>query len=424
LIGMGKGTLPVEVDAEKRITAQFNASHDIQIEMEVVEGGQAGDTLRREIELGAAPDIVGPMDLRAASEMGDIWLDISRLIQAQQYDLSGFIGGSTEYFQLDDPEGVFSLPFAVDPSILYFNKSLFDAEGMNYPPDAYGEKYRWKNEDGSISEMDWSVNTLREIALRLTKDARGKHPLEAGFDKEHIVQFGFASQLGDLREQAALFGTGSFLSPDGKSATIPAMWRTGLRWYYDGLWNDVFMPIADYLGTDALNMGDPFNSGRVAMTQARLQYTCCLGTDLSWDIAPVPSHRGGITAVLQAESYFILSSTKHPEEALEVLEYLVGDAAPNLLAVYGQMPARKDAQESFWNPLKKKYPSVQHWHVAVESVMYADVPSCILAMPANRRAEERIAAFQTELLTLSNLDIDRSLDELRGDLQKIFSAAP
>lgn len=423
MIGADQGILPIEVDAEKRIAAQFNAGHDIRLELEIVEGGEVGDRLREEIARGNGPDIVGPMDMRMASEMGDIWLDLSPLIRANHFDLAQFAEGSAEYFK-DRNGKTISLPFAVDPSFLYYNKTLFDAAGMNYPPAAYDEKYRWQNADGSVKELDWDVDTLRQVALRLTVDAGGKHPSDPGFRRDRIVQFGFASQLGDLREQASLFGTGSFVGADGTSAQIPDAWRAGIQWYADGMWGAPFLPNAEYLGTDMLNAGDPFNSGRVAIAQSHLHYTCCLREDIQWDLAPVPSYRGKATAVSKGASFFIPAATKYPQEAFAVLQYLTGDAAPALLAVYEQMPALQRVQSEFWNPLRARYPTVQHWEAAMASLAHADFPSCMLTMPNNSVAEERIAAFQSRLLLTPGLDPDRALEELRAELQAVFIASP
>ena len=62
-------------------------------------------------------------------------------------------------------------------------------------------------------------------------------------------------------------------------------------------------------------------------------------------------HRGGArrttaqtTAAFNADTFRIMKDSKHPDEAFEVLTYLLGDAAPQLLQIYGGMPARPDEQ--------------------------------------------------------------------------------
>ena len=83
------------------------------------------------------------------------------------------------------------LPFAVFPSAMFYNKALFDEAGLNYPPGAYGEKYVMP--DGS--EVDWSWDTVAEVAKLLTVDVNGKNATEADFDKTQIVQYGFTWQF-------------------------------------------------------------------------------------------------------------------------------------------------------------------------------------------------------------------------------------
>jgi multiple sugar transport system substrate-binding protein len=424
LVGVGKGTLPVEVEAEKRIVAAFNASHSFALELEIADGGDAETRLREEWAQGQGPDLVGPMDMRMASELGDVWLNVSGLIHDRNVASSQFIAGSTAYFQ-DRGGNVLSLPFAVDPSFLYYNKALFDAAGMNYPPAAYGDTYQWKNPDGTTREMAWDVDTLRQVAQRLTVDSEGRHSADPGFRRDKIVQFGFASQLGDLREQLSLFGAGSFVAGDGVTAQIPDAWRAGVHWFAGGLWGTPFLPNADYLGTEFLNAGDPFNSGRVAMAQAYLGYACCLQEDLPWDLAPVPSYQGRTTAVSKGESFFIPSASRHPAEAFAALQFLAGgETASDLLAVYGEMPALRALQTAFWKPLRTRYPAVQHWDIAMAGLADADIPSSLLALPNNSAAEELVAAFQTKMLMTPGLDEKSALDELRADLQAVFSAGP
>jgi multiple sugar transport system substrate-binding protein len=424
LVGVGKGTLPVEVETEKRLAAGFNANHKFTLQLEVVDGGEAETRLREEMAQGLGPDLVGPMDMRIASEMGNAWLNVSGLIHDQNIASAQFVAGSMAYFQ-DRKGKELSLPFAVDPSLIYYNKTLFDSAGLNYPPVAYGEKYQWKNQDGSTLELAWDVDTLRKLALALTIDSEGRHPADPGFRRDKIVQFGFASQLGDLREQLSLFGAGSFLGSDGVTAQIPDAWRAGVRWFADGLWGMPFIPNADYLGTELLNAGDPFNSGRVAMAQAYLGYACCLQEQISWDLAPLPAYQSKITAVSKGESFFIPAGTKHPAEAFAALQFLTGkEAASELLAVYEEMPALQELQSAFWKPLRTRYPAVRHWDVAMAGLANADIPSSLLALPNNGKAEEIIAAFQTKLLMTPGLAVDSALEELRAELQAVFAASP
>jgi len=143
----------------------------------------------------------------------------------------------------------------------------------------------------------------------------------------------------------------------------------------------------------------------------------------NWDIAATPSYNGQITSKLHADTFRILKTTEHPDEAFTVLAYLLDDAAPDLLLVYGAMPAHKSLQKAFFEGLDEKYPQGVDWQVAIDSLSYADHPSHESWMPNFAKADDRIKAFQSLYENTPDLDLDAELDKLRDDLQAIFDEA-
>jgi multiple sugar transport system substrate-binding protein len=142
----------------------FNASHDdIKLVLEIVQNDVAYDQLRTEIASGNAPDIVGPVGIRGANEFLGLWLDLQPLVDATGYDLGQYDEATVEFYREDG--GLTGIPFAVFPSVIYFNRDLFDEAGLDYPPQAYGEPYA----DGD----PWDWNKVEELAMLLTVDANG-----------------------------------------------------------------------------------------------------------------------------------------------------------------------------------------------------------------------------------------------------------
>src|SRR5690606_12107429 len=179
------------------------------------------------------------------------------------------------------------------------------------------------------------------------------------------------------------------------------------------------MPNAAQEGSDLLAQRHPFESGNVAMAQSHLWYTCCLsGTE--WDAAALPSYNGTVTARLHADTFRVMNTTDHPEEAFEVLAYLTGPASVDLLAVYGGMPAREADQGAFFASLNEKYTQIPNWDVARASLGYADVPSHELPMPNHNRANDRLDTFKSLLDSLPGVVVDDEIDALLADLQVIF----
>ena len=62
-------------------------------------------------------------------------------------------------FYRSDEFGLEGLPFAIFPSMLYYQRDMFDEADLEYPPHAYGDPYVLDGE-----EVTWDFDTLRELA--------------------------------------------------------------------------------------------------------------------------------------------------------------------------------------------------------------------------------------------------------------------
>lgn len=417
-VGLGAGGQPEQIAAQEAVVEAFNASQsEIRLEIEIVDNNVAYNTLGTLIATGNSPDIVGPVGADGTNAFVGNFLDLDPLIEASGYDLSQFEDATVQAQRSDD--GLIGLPFAIFPSFLYYRPSLFDEAGLNYPPSEYGAPYVW--EDGT--EVEWNFETLREIGLILTVDSNGYDATEEEFDSSSIEQWGFVSQWNEPRGHASLFGAANPIDEDG-NAVIPQSWTDAFNWFYDGIWEDNFIPNAAQGGSDLLAQGNAFSSGRVALAHSHLWYTCCLGefTD-DWNIAPVPTHNGVATAKLHGDTFRILSGTQNPEAAFTVLTYLIGEASPELLVAYGGMPAREGEREAFFAGLDETYPQGVNWDVAIESIEYADNPNHETYLPNYSRTRDRFQAFQTLYEGTPGLDINAELEVLRADLQALYDTA-
>ena len=418
-VGLGAGTQEAQVTAQQAIVDEFNASQDdIKLVLEVVSQDPFA-VLATQIAAGNAPDVVGPMGIRGRASFPGAWLDLTDLIASNNYDLSDFDPALVDFYRLPD-QGQLGLPFAVYPSYITYNKDLFDEAGLAYPPSELGAPYI----DADGNERPWDIDTLRDLAMILTVDANGNDATSADFDPNNIVQFGFdVPQNDDLRGRATLFGPGNFVDAEG-NAVIPEAWVTGIKWHYDAMWKDHFYPTATYKNSTLLLEGNSFDSGNVAMSDNHLWYQACCVTTLTadWDIAPKPSYNGVVTAKLHADTLSIMRSTEHPQEAFEVLSYLIGPAANRLVSVYGGMPARKSLQGSYLDTfVEEHFPGKEaHWNLVTESLSYPDIPNHEEGMPNYNVARDRYDAFNAYINSTPGLDMDTELETLRADLQAIF----
>jgi multiple sugar transport system substrate-binding protein len=417
---LGAGDDPSQLKVEAQIVSNFNLSHpNIHLVFDHAAYLGARDALSTELGSGNGPDIVGPVGVGGAEAFHGQWLDLAPLITKNSYDLSQYSQGAVDFFKIGD-EGQVGIPFAIYPSELYYQPDMFDEIGLKYPPQKYGDKYTLP--DGS--QVDWNYDTLRTIAMQLTFDKSGKDATQAGFDPKSIVQYGFEPQRDDLRGLGAYWGAGKFLSDDGKTVQIPAAWATAWKWVYDGIWKDHFIE------TNA--GGYTFNSGKVAMQENFLWNVCCITeAGKNWNLAAIPSSNGQVTAAFNADTFRILKSSKHPNEAFTVLTYLLGDASRDLLNAYSGFPARTTAQADFYQQLSQQkddkgkpiYPPNVNWQVATDGVQYADNPNFEAYMPAYNQSVDLITKFLTRWTSTPGLDMDSEIGTLQTQLQAIWDKA-
>lgn len=418
-IGLGAGGQPEHQEAQNRLMEEFNATHDdIQIEIVVADFDVSRDTLSTMIASGDAPDIIGPVGIGGSNDYAGTFLNLDPIIEELDYDLSRWDPALIDFYR-DPEEGLTGLPFATFPSFVWYNRDLFDAAGVDYPPQAFGEPYA----DGE----EWNVEKLTEIAMLLTLDADGNNAMSEDFDPDNIVQFGYAPQWwgDDIRSGVTSpFGAGTFFDAESGKAVMPEAWAEGIRWLYDGWHNSHFIPSYDYNQSDMLLNGNVFNSGNVAMSITHLWYTCCVAEVPNWDIAVVPSYNGEYTAKLHADTFRVLEYTEHPMEAFMVLDYLVaGPAMPELLQVYGAAPSDEVFLQPFLDELDERFPQGVNWDVALASLAYPDEPSHEGWMPNYSEAVSVIQNWTLNIWATPGLDIDAEMEALLADLQPVFDAA-
>lgn len=419
-VGLGSGTDPAQVPVQEAVVKAFNESQDeIELLLEIIPYNSARDILSTQIAAGAGPDIIGPVGGSGSNAFYGQWLDLAPLVESSGYDLTQFGESSVNFFITE--EGQVGLPFATYPSALYYQPEMFDEAGLSYPPAAYGEMYVMP--DGS--EVEWTWETLTEVARILTVDVNGNDASMAEFDPTQIVQYGYVPQYQDPRAIGTFWQPGRLVADDGTTAQIPEAWAASWKWVYDGMWGEQpFIP--DYAVTQSpeFGAGNPFNSGKIAMAATHLWYTCCIGNaGETWNLGALPSYEGVVTANLNADTFRVWKGTKNPEATFKVLTYLIGEGSLDLLGIYGGMPARTADQDAFFANLDAKYPQGVNWDVMKAGTDLADIPSNEAWTPGYAEMYDRVNTFNTLMQSEAELDMDAAIEQLKTDLQGIFDKA-
>lgn len=430
-VGLGTGGNPEQLAAETAAVAKCNApdgpcaKNNIKLAIEVYQNDVAYDTLATQIATRNAPDIIGPIGIRALNGFGDQLLDLTKYVESKTLDTTGIEKNLIDQYVRSGKQ--IGIPYAVYPSFMYYNKDLFAEAGLKEPPHKVGEKYTMP--DGS--QVEWNWDTVAQLAKLLTVDSKGNAASEPGFDPKNIVQFGFDMQWTDPRGWATVIGgSGSAVASDGKTAQWPENWKKAIAWYYDRLWKDRTAPTQDYI--TALAGGNTFQSGKVAMDFVHTWYTCCIypGDNTtpvkSWDIAVAPvAMDGKVTAKLHADTMGIMATTLHPDAAVLAMNYLMSQ--PDIVVTYGAMPAKAADRTAFFEALDKRFaelnPTKVDWQVASAMLAHTESVNHESNLPNFLKADAAIKQLQSDMLTNASLNIETRIADLVKALQTTFSGS-
>ena len=421
---LGTGEDPTQKPTEDKVAAGFADKYPgSSMKFEVVTYDDAVATLSTQLAANA-PDIVGPVGIGGLGSFKGQWVDLGPYLTDSNYDMSVYDPKTVEFFQQDGVQ--VGVPFDLYPSMLWYKKEFFDEIDLTEPPHEWGATYTMP--DGS--EVDWSYDTLRQVAMLLTVDKNGKDATDPAFDSNNIVQFGFEPQRDDLRQTGAYFGAGSLVGEDGKTVVIPDAWEAAWKFMYDGIWKDHFIMTEAQFNDAKVGGGDQaFFGGHVAMANNFLWTSYGVTGDEAvvkdWNLAAIPSYNGTTTSPLNADTFSILKNSKNPDAAFAGMAYLHQDSADELLPIYGGIPAVTSQQDPFFQGLENAegYPEGVDWKVAKDAIQYADIPNFEDYMPKYNETLAVLSKYRSRWTTTPGLDMDQEIEKLRAEIQAKWDAA-
>jgi len=428
-VGLGTGTDPAQIAIEQAVADEFNAGqNEIRLTLEVVPYDSAKDTLATQIAANVGPDVIGPVGWSGSNAFGGQWLDFTPYMD--QVDQSLFNPALVEMYITG--EGQVGLPFAVYPSMTYYNPALFDEAGLNYPPANYGDKYVMP--DGS--EVEWSYDTVAAISKLLTLDVNGNNSTTAEYDKTQPAQFGFSFVWENSPAYyGAYFTAGSMLQGEkgNYTAVAPDEWKAAWKWVYDGMWGaQPYMATGAVAGSADFGSGNVFQSGKVAMAISPNWYLCCVGgladAGGTFQLGILPSYNGAPHGRIDADTFRIWKGTKHPDEAFKVVYWLTTVGIDKLIVgsegnppAYGAVPSITAKQQPFLDAKAAQFPFVTTWDTMMAGLSYADVPSAEGWMPNYNEAWARLGTFTDLMNNTEALDLDAAIATLEADMTAIFN---
>jgi multiple sugar transport system substrate-binding protein len=424
-VGLDLGTSSAQVEAEKAFVASYNAANRdrITIQLEIVPTATAADVLKGEMAAGNSPDLIGPLGMGDLNGFEGLFLDLTPEIKKNNFDLTAYDPALVKFWQLGD-QGQVGLPYTIFPGYIWYNKDLFTKAGLPDLPTRVGDQYQGQT---------WDWTELGKIAAQLTVDKSGRKSTDSGFDPKSIARYGLDFQWTDLRRLASCFGSGSFVSPDGKKAQVPATWADALSWYYSGIWGkSPFIPTGLAESSALLAKGNAQSSGAVAMNVGWATSIPSIAADAksskvkNWNIAVMPSWKGTTTSPMYGDTFTITRASKNPDAAFKAMVAIMADQS--LLNNFGAEPARSADQGAYFaafdQALTSVFPGISvSWSVLGEMEKVPAIPSFEADLPNLPQSQADYAALLTQLQAKPGLDVIAELTKLQAKLQADYDAA-
>ena len=285
------------------------------------------------VKQGRSPDVGYFPSLQAPlwAQEGKL-LDLTDLVQNDPLFAAAL--PETRYYYGDGK--IAGLNSAVEATLLFYNKDLFDKAGLPHPPSDPAQAWTWEQ--------------FVAAAKKLTVDADGKRPGEAGFDPAAITTYGAAfdkTYEGWTWYPFIFSNGGEVVDDEGKALLLdsPAA-AEALQKLADLMWVEHAAPTPEQ---DANLPGyvTMLQTGNLAMHISGhwnlLDYASV--KDLNFGVAVLPKFKKPVTVVLGSPTV-IFADTKNRDAAIRFYKFHNNPEAVNLFA------------RGLWMPLQKSYYTV------------------------------------------------------------------
>ena len=321
------------------VRAFEEANPDIKVQFEAVPFGDIFLKYKTLIAADLAPDVMS-MNYDNAylfASMGALE-PLDEFITKTGYDTSTLFKSALDMFKVNGVQ--YSMPGTFSDVVLYFNKNLFDAAGLEYP------------------QRDWTQEEFQAVAKALTLDTNGDG---------NIDQWGYTFPWWPIILE--MYG-GSIW--EGKTCTLNSPEGIkAMQSIVDGRYVGKFAPTADELAQQG--DWDMFIAGKLAMLPTgpwAVQPFNEKITTFTYDIAHMPAGDKQATH-LYANSYAMAAVSKNKDAAWRFIEFATGPEGTKIRqdGKYEISPVREIAEKYYIAALAGAPP--EHANVFLEAMDYA-----------------------------------------------------
>lgn len=277
----------------------------------MLEAGE-GTKLQDVIGSGTQLDAVA----RAAGGVFDamkyqVMTDLTPFIQSHKFDTNRLAPGILEAVKSYSSKGeVLFMPYELNNTTLYYNKSIFDRFGLPYPTDG----------------MTW--DDVYDLASKVTREDGGVKYKGIKLNALNLV---YRNQLG------LPFVDPQTFEPKINTDAWKGWLETMTRLYT--------IPGNEPASDDTANFFSKQTLAMMAGPSPLDQLPAAVQKGLDWDVVSLPQFKGmeGKGSQMNAPFYAITPTSKHKDDVFEVLAYLVSDEIQSWNSRMGHVSVLRDA---------------------------------------------------------------------------------
>ncbi|MBG6191661.1 multiple sugar transport system substrate-binding protein [Arthrobacter sp. CAN_A212] len=286
---------------------------------EIPAGTSSEEVIAAAITAGNAPCIVmntAPVAVPQFQEMGGL-VPLDTFEDGVEY-VESRSGDVAEQYKSADGQ-YYQLPWKSNPVVLYYNKDLFEAAGLDPENPPLGTQ-------DELLETSRTLVESGEVEYAMWPSPAGEF-YQSWFD---FYPF-FAAATGGT--QLVVDGGAAFNTEEGKA--VAGMWQT---MYEEGL------------SSQEAYTGDSFVDGKAAIAISGPWAIPYYGDDVNWGTAPVPGLAEGDESYTfsDAKNMAIYSACDNQQTAWDLMKFATSEEQDGeLLEITGQMPIRTDLAEAY-----------------------------------------------------------------------------
>ena len=334
---------PEELAVWQAVVDDFHkANPNITVKVDVSDWDSYWEKLNTLIAGGTPPDVFAmdaPLFLDWQSR--GALLNLQPYIDATPGFLDGFYPQTLTAYKVSD--GYYGLPRDFQTIVLFYNKDMFDAAGLDYPTG------------------DWTYDDLLAASKTLTKD---------NDNDGKIDQYGFWTDTWDMELfwSEAIWAYGGEIINDDHSKSLIGEGGARDAWaFVDSLYKEGVMPTPTASG----EFGDDlFQSKMAAMnTIGHWAVPGYVEAGINFDVAPMPKGPAGQATSVNSAGFVISKDSKNADAAFEFIKFALGEVGQTKLAQLGfAIPVLKSVAES---DAYLKQPGNLNQQVFLDSIAFA-----------------------------------------------------